>query len=150
MLNQAAKRWIQTLQSNKYEQSTKALRRNNTYCCLGVACDLHDPFGWKHYEGQMYEYKTQLDSLNPRSTLTLEVQNNLNLRTPMGEFEITDTWLNHMELNYPKLFTPTHIHWLKHRSYNITNLAKLNDSGKFTFHHIAAIVESEPPGLFRT
>ncbi len=34
-------RWIEALQSGKYEKGAGALRRfDNTFCCLGVLCDL--------------------------------------------------------------------------------------------------------------
>ena len=41
-MNENAKTWVAALRSGKYEQGIGFLRRhNNTYCCLGVACDLH-------------------------------------------------------------------------------------------------------------
>lgn len=34
--------WLKALRSGAYRQGTEALRRNpDTYCCLGVLCDLH-------------------------------------------------------------------------------------------------------------
>jgi hypothetical protein len=35
------KRWLKALRSDAYRQGTDALRFGNTYCCLGVLCDLH-------------------------------------------------------------------------------------------------------------
>lgn len=35
------KKWVEALRSNQYKQGGGALRRDNTYCCLGVLCDLH-------------------------------------------------------------------------------------------------------------
>ena len=37
---------IEALHSGKYKQGTGRLRRDDTFCCLGVACDLIDPSGW--------------------------------------------------------------------------------------------------------
>jgi hypothetical protein len=35
-------KWIAALRSGKYKQGRRALRPSkNTYCCLGVACDLY-------------------------------------------------------------------------------------------------------------
>ena len=34
-------RWLAALRSDKYRQGTEALRSGNTFCCLGVLCDLH-------------------------------------------------------------------------------------------------------------
>jgi hypothetical protein len=39
-LNKNAKKWVAALRSRKYKQTTGALRRGNTFCCLGVACEL--------------------------------------------------------------------------------------------------------------
>jgi hypothetical protein len=40
--------WVNVLRSGKYTQGTCFLRNNedNTFCCLGVLCDLVDPQGW--------------------------------------------------------------------------------------------------------
>jgi hypothetical protein len=34
-------RWIAALRNSRYRQGTQALRSGNSYCCLGVLCDLH-------------------------------------------------------------------------------------------------------------
>lgn len=60
------KRWVEALRSGKYEQGKRRLRSENTFCCLGVLCDLYriDQGGradWKYGElgcsflGQMNE-----------------------------------------------------------------------------------------------
>lgn len=41
MNKRVKKLWIKALRSGEYEQATGALRINNTYCCLGVLCDLY-------------------------------------------------------------------------------------------------------------
>ncbi len=40
-MNENAKQWIAALRSGDYEQGKHALRIDNTFCCLGVACDLY-------------------------------------------------------------------------------------------------------------
>lgn len=41
------RRWVEALESGKYEQGMGQLRNsNNRYCCLGVACDVNDPTLW--------------------------------------------------------------------------------------------------------
>src|ERR1051325_8479035 len=35
------KLWINALRSGKYKQTRGKLRYDDTYCCLGVLCDLH-------------------------------------------------------------------------------------------------------------
>lgn len=40
--------WVAALRSGKYVQGQNRLRsRHNTYCCLGVFCDLADPDAWE-------------------------------------------------------------------------------------------------------
>lgn len=41
-------KWVKALRGKKYKQGTACLYDglNNTYCCLGVLCDLVDPKGW--------------------------------------------------------------------------------------------------------
>ena len=35
------KKWLKALRSGEYKQSLTALKFKNTFCCLGVLCDLH-------------------------------------------------------------------------------------------------------------
>ena len=41
MNKEIKKRWVKALRSGKYKQGFKALRINDTYCVLGVLCDLY-------------------------------------------------------------------------------------------------------------
>lgn len=34
------KKWVKALRSGKYEQGSMFLQCKNTYCCLGVLCDI--------------------------------------------------------------------------------------------------------------
>jgi hypothetical protein len=53
--------WVAALRSGQYKQGHHRLRMGDTYCCLGVFCDL---FGGGHWEqksfplGTTYRYKT--------------------------------------------------------------------------------------------
>lgn len=40
-MNKNAQKLVAALRSGEYEQARDALRRDDYYCCLGVACDLH-------------------------------------------------------------------------------------------------------------
>jgi hypothetical protein len=41
-------KWLEALRSGKYQQGRGVLRRlNDTYCCLGVLCDILGPTKWK-------------------------------------------------------------------------------------------------------
>ncbi len=41
------KSWVAALRSGKYQQAKTRLRKAEGYCCLGVACDIHDPTLWR-------------------------------------------------------------------------------------------------------
>jgi len=51
------KRWIDALRSGKYIQGDSTLRffdadsGKDTFCCLGVLCDLIEPNNWTHSNG---------------------------------------------------------------------------------------------------
>lgn len=125
-MNDNAKRWVEALRSGKYTQAQHGLHpESGGYCCLGVACDL---YGKAHGivfvlnasdDDDPYYYFLEDSALLPRP-----VQEWLGLRTSDGEFS-----------------APENI-------WGETTLAERNDAGA-TFEEIAAIVESEPAGLFR-
>lgn len=52
----------QELESGRFSQAQNALRCDDRYCCLGVACDLHDSEPWKEVSapdrgrGDYFEY----------------------------------------------------------------------------------------------
>jgi hypothetical protein len=40
-------KWLAKLQDGSYDKGMNQLRNaDDTYCCLGVACDILDPDGW--------------------------------------------------------------------------------------------------------
>lgn len=41
MNERVKKLWIEALTSGEYEQGVGCLRRGDSFCCLGVLCDLH-------------------------------------------------------------------------------------------------------------
>jgi hypothetical protein len=41
------KLWVLALRSGKYTQGIGQLKYNNTFCCLGVVCDIYDPSKWR-------------------------------------------------------------------------------------------------------
>ena len=59
MINPEMKqKWIEALRSGVYQQGRGKLRwENNSYCCLGVLCDIVDPSGWSsEAEDQRYTH----------------------------------------------------------------------------------------------
>ena len=41
------KKWVAALRSGDYKQATNQLRLRNSFCCLGVACDISKVGEWK-------------------------------------------------------------------------------------------------------
>jgi len=39
-------RWLEALRSGKYKQGKQRLRKGDSFCCLGVLCDITDSSGW--------------------------------------------------------------------------------------------------------
>lgn len=60
-------RWIKALRSGKYKQGKYKLRSHeNTFCCLGVLCDLAAKDGgpkWQFHGEEGYEYHERSGSL---------------------------------------------------------------------------------------
>jgi len=51
-LTDAQETWIQALESGEYNQGTGALHKQDSFCCLGVACDLYKKeLSVEHREG---------------------------------------------------------------------------------------------------
>jgi hypothetical protein len=42
-------RWVAALRSGGYKQTRGRLRHGDSFCCLGVLCDLHDAGLWQTY-----------------------------------------------------------------------------------------------------
>ena len=45
-LTDIQEQWLEALESGEYAQTQAALRRNDSYCCLGVACDVSGLGEW--------------------------------------------------------------------------------------------------------
>jgi len=93
MLNRNAKLWVKALRSGKYKQGKEALRRDNKFCCLGVACDLYSKTKNK-LEIEKNEGVYLYDGWS--ATLPTRVMQWIGLTTPDGEIsnEMTLASLN--------------------------------------------------------
>lgn len=85
-MNENAEKWVAALESGEYQQTNCRLRAGNSFCCLGVACDVavkagvpieveppEDSEGLWHYDG--------VDGVLPEA-----VQNWLGLASEMGSY----------------------------------------------------------------
>jgi hypothetical protein len=49
---QNIQKWVDALRSGDYKQGTGRLKsENNTYCCLGVACEISELGKWENEDG---------------------------------------------------------------------------------------------------
>lgn len=59
MLNENAKKWVAALRSGEYKQAKQYLRRGNSYCCLGVLCDLYAKDRLVQWNGNTFDNRDQ-------------------------------------------------------------------------------------------
>lgn len=74
------KRWIDALRSRKYKQGKGCLRsKNNTYCCVGVLCDLYDQTRWTSETNflEQYEYNSPVGEFH--QTVPTNIRNQIGL-----------------------------------------------------------------------
>lgn len=128
-MNENVKKWVAALESGEFQQVKGFLRAGDQYCCLGVACELYrrevGGVHWRDIGGEHLGVKELcLDFGGSASSwLPTQVREWLELRTTNGHFARPEE-------------TPN-------------SLASLNDKGA-TFKEIAAVIRSEPAGLFVT
>ena len=109
------KKWIEALESGDYTQARGYLRNGNSYCCLGVACDISGMGKWlkvNDEEGHNY-YVYQMDEVNHESSILPK--------------EVAD-WLGIDKQGYFKDFS--------------RSLLQVNDSQKKNFKQIASMVRA--------
>lgn len=126
MININARRWVVALRSGRYKQGRGNLTTIDgsevRHCCLGVACMLYQE--WVRQDRFKITFDGRELAYNGEENyLPEEVQEWLGLRDNRGTY-----WAGS---NVPSRFT----------------LAGRNDDGA-SFEEIAAIIESEPAGLF--
>lgn len=58
-------RWLGALRSGEYEQGRGLLRESEeAFCCLGVACDVLDPDGWRVDTDGSFNHRGAYSTLN--------------------------------------------------------------------------------------
>lgn len=57
MPTELLERWVEALRSGKYGQVRERLRYEDSYCCLGVLCDVIEPQGWEEEDSDELAYR---------------------------------------------------------------------------------------------
>jgi hypothetical protein len=112
-------RWIDALRSGKYAQDRGQLRTPHGYCCLGVLCDLYDPYGWTTSNGYAYDEE--------QFTLPKIVADWAGLMNDPYVTSSNSPYANFADEDWPE------------RIY----LAALNDNAHMSFAEIANVIEKE-------
>ena len=132
MLNPNAQKWVDALRSGKYTQGQYGLRpANDTYCCLGVACDLfakENPTEGR-WRGNNFVV-SGIDSSH--SSLPRPVADWLGLARQPGAI----AYLANAHATYG------------HGPASGQNLVQDNDTRRLTFAQIADIIEAHQKELF--
>ena len=126
-LNENAQKLVDALRSGDYKQARDKLRRGDSYCCLGVACDISGLGEWGWHRGRL-EYWVDGNALPLENdeevcpgymTLPERVREWVGFADERGRYGGSEHW----------------------------SLMEHNDSG-MSFQEIADLIESEPEGLF--
>ena len=124
-MNEYALRWVEKLEDGTIEQAQGRLAEDEKRCCLGVACDQGVDDGLlvrKSFRSEGYGYVAPGSPVADKDLLPAVMVERLGLATRDGRFvNVTE---------------------------GAVSLAALNDRGA-TFREIAAVIRSEPDGLFR-
>jgi len=63
------KKWVQALRSGEYKQGKGALRVNDRFCCLGVACDIFGATWWHDGDSLDDRYEARIGRSRSNKTL---------------------------------------------------------------------------------
>lgn len=136
---QFIRQWIKLLLSGKYEQGTENLRSpDNSFCCLGVACDLYDPDNWKEL-GSHWFYSPS-PHLEEDVTLPGNVQDFLGFSK--SEAPVSVESVNAVLKREPVRESLAHALSQSDIAFNHVCLTALNDNGA-TFSDIAKVLKEE-------
>ena len=127
------KTWVAALRSGQYNQAQGQLRNGDSYCCLGVACELS---GLGEWDGDQTLPTYVANSSYSHSVLPEPIKRYYGLHNDSGSYK-----------HIVPVDDDDYDHDLKpEENWYYDSLTELNDGGK-TFAEIADIIETAPPGL---
>ncbi len=59
MNKEIAEKWVAALRSGKYKQGRGALNKNDSFCCLGVLCDISETSNWRRFVDGVCAYSVE-------------------------------------------------------------------------------------------
>ena len=89
-MNKNARKWVEALRSGKYKQYQGALNYRDSYCCLGVACEVAMANGVKLTKITAPRKLTRYGEAGDIYALPPEVMKWLGIKTPHGSYPGTD------------------------------------------------------------
>ena len=128
MLNPNAQQWLYALRSGEYTQGHNKLRTDDTFCCLGVACDLFAKANPTEGRWSGNEFVTA-ENGNLCASLPRAVADWLGMKRVDGA--------PHLQTGYAK-----------YGNASGQNLVQDNDARRHTFDEISDIIEAHQKELF--
>ena len=122
---------VAKLRSDEYEQTKIYLRNNDTFCGLGLLCDVSGLYEWEKYKWEKYKEKNTIYHYGYEIfRMPSPVMNFYGFVNGRGKF-------------YP-------VNAYQYATIASWDIAYLNDHQNHNFEELADIIEGEPYGMFRT
>ena len=130
--------WIEALRSGRYQQGDETLRASkDSFCCLGVACDLFNPLGWDYKPDEGYVF---LDGF------LCEMPPVVARHFGLQPYEVDPIISREVILDYTESLNDSYRSMVLRSCIEDyidgTNLSTLNDTGA-TFQEIADLIERQ-------
>jgi hypothetical protein len=129
-MNGNAKAWIAALRSNDYQQTKHALKTEDGYCCLGVACEISKLGSFKARNSGVYFFLSERfrgDELRNTGDMPPHIKTHYGLVSDIVVLDYVDT---------------------AHVGDSSLKIAELNDWHGLSFNQIADILEKYQDQLF--
>lgn len=124
--------WVAALRSGNYRQQRRALRRHDSYCCLGVAEDVTD-------------CEWQPVTLRGDVATHMAVRNASLLRLVNIDSAMTSLTYGALDALGLVERVPRVTVWQEgSATWGVTSLVRLNDEWRYDFARIAAVIEDQP------
>lgn len=125
------KLWVDALRSGEYKQGYNALKPSNeTYCCLGVLCDVHRKVtgegDWRAVDAVSMNSNGAATCIGNYAYVSSDGKENEALDLPI----IVKEWAELLSISVP------------FREDTECSLNAINDSKRYSFQKIAALIEA--------